>query len=241
MRILVTRPEDEAASFKRALEALGHDVTISPMLEIERLAPPVALDDVQALVATSRNGLKALAAHPEFAAAKRLPLFAVGPATAALARSQGFPRIFEGPSAARDLVPLITANTASPGGPLLHLAGDRLAFDLKASLAAQGLELHQVTLYRSVAASALTSAAQAALRVKHFDAIVLMSPRSAMIFADLAAKAGLWDMACRSVFLCLSASVADKLAPFGPYHVEIAERPNMQEMLALIRRIVQRI
>ena len=63
MHLLVTRPETEAARTTRQLEAMGHRVTIAPLLEIVTETPPLDIRGVQALVLTSRNAVHALRLH----------------------------------------------------------------------------------------------------------------------------------------------------------------------------------
>ena len=97
MHVLITRPEPDAAALRAQLEALGHQVTVEPLLKIEHL--PIAsdvLDGIAGLIVTSRNGLRALAASAAFNAARELPLIAVGPGTAQLARELGFAHVVEG-------------------------------------------------------------------------------------------------------------------------------------------------
>src|SRR5882757_6846967 len=61
-RWLITRPREEAERFADAMRDRGLDPVIAPILEIEPVDPgPIALDDVQAVLATSRNGLDAFA------------------------------------------------------------------------------------------------------------------------------------------------------------------------------------
>ncbi len=55
------------------------------------------LDAAQALIVTSRNALRALSAHRHLDKARKLPLFAVGEATAAAARELGFAEVTPGP------------------------------------------------------------------------------------------------------------------------------------------------
>ncbi|MGQ3075829.1 MAG: uroporphyrinogen-III synthase, partial [Ferrovibrionaceae bacterium] len=63
MRILVTRPAEQAAETARHLAALGHDVLIDPLLEIvARPGDLPPLDGVAAVLVTSVNGARALAA-----------------------------------------------------------------------------------------------------------------------------------------------------------------------------------
>ena len=91
MRLLVTRPEPDAGREAEALAARGHEAVIAPLLVIE-FAEDAPLDfaGVQALIVTSRNALRAIASRRELAEARKLPLFAVGEATARAARDVGF-------------------------------------------------------------------------------------------------------------------------------------------------------
>src|SRR5262245_6835476 len=102
MRLLVTRPAADAVEIKAHLVAQGHEVLIEPLVEISfEDADPIEVVGVQALVATSRNGLRALANSPDFDEALNLPVFAVGPGTAATARALGMTQVLKGPATAR--------------------------------------------------------------------------------------------------------------------------------------------
>src|SRR5680860_747701 len=100
MRVLVTRPEFDATREAEALTARGHEPVLAPLLAIEFL-PGVSLDldGAQALIVTSRNALRALAAHAELKQALALPLFAGG-ATAWLRRGDHRSRHGRRPAAA---------------------------------------------------------------------------------------------------------------------------------------------
>jgi uroporphyrinogen-III synthase len=238
MHVLVTRPEEDAAEFSAQLAALGHTVTVAPMLKVEVL--PVAaeaLQDVGGLVATSRNALRALAGSPALAAARALPLIAVGPGTARLAGALRFAHIGVGGGSAADLVPAIVAAAHRVGAPLAHLRGEEVAFDLQAALAAHDILLRQIVCYRTVAAAGLTPQTRELLATGAIDAVTLMSPRTGRTLVRLLAAAGLAEAAQIPAFVCLSAAVAATIEPLGPKRVEIAESPNRAGMLAALARV----
>lgn len=236
MHLLVTRPEPDARELRARLEALGHRVTIEPLLRIELVPDAIDLKGAQALIATSRNGLKALAESAVLPEALKLPIFTVGPATATLARSLGFARVTSGPASARELAPVIAALADPSAGPLLHLAGDVLATDLGAALQTAGFAVRQEIVYRSVPAHELSATTVEALSRGDIDAVILLSPRTAEIYAELIARNGLEHAARRLAHYCLSANVAAGLASLAPDEVAIAVQPNSEEMLALIAR-----
>ncbi len=240
MRLWLTRPEPDAARMAARLAEAGHAVLRAPLL---RLAfpdppPPLPLDRVQALIATSRNGLRALARMDETtrARARTLPLFAVGESTAALAREMGFAEPHVGSGTAKALAPLIARHCDPARGPLLHLAGDRLAGDLAGALAESGLSLVQPVLYSMEEAETLPHQVRAAFREGWIEGVILMSPRTARICARLLAEAepDVREAARRAVHFCLSRAVADALAPLAPEKRCIAAAPSMEELLALV-------
>lgn len=242
MHLLLTRPDagEDGDPLHAALVAAGHRVTHAPLLTIAFADAPAGtqppLDGVQGLIVTSRNGLKAVARTVLADAALRLPLFAVGPATAALARGLGFQTVIEGPGTGRDLAPLIESVTVPSHGTLLHLAGDTLAFDFAAALGARGYAVRVETVYRTEPARALPAEVAAALRGGDIDGVVLMSPRTARVYAKLVGDGALESAVRRIAHFCLSEAVGRELADLAPVRMAVAGSPNSQEMLALVAR-----
>lgn len=238
MRVLVTRPEPDASRLAAELAAMGVEASIDPLLGIEPCLPEeLDLSGVAALVITSRNALKLLAAHRALPMACRLPVYVVGPATARLARELGFTRVIEGAATARELAPMIAARHDRAHGPLLHLRGDHVAFDLASALQDARIDLREVVAYRSTAASELRSETRQLLADRRLDAVLLMSPRTAEAWARLVAEAGLIEAATHPHYLCLSAAVARPLAVMGPVAATVPVKPNSEEMLALVARM----
>ena len=233
MRVLVTRPEPDAAYEAELIAARGHQPVLAPLLEIEfcKAAPPLA--GAYGLIVTSRNALGALAAHPDRATALKLPLYAVGEATAEAASELGFAEVVAGPGTAAALARLIAREVAPERGPLVHLAGETLAFDLEAALGAHGFTVRKAVLYRAVPAKALPPEAVALIASGQPKGVVLMSPRTAKTFAALIAKHGLVTQAKSLVCYCLSEAVAEAVAPLG-CEIRVAARPREEDILALL-------
>lgn len=130
MRLLVVRPEPGAAATAAKLRALGHEPIVVPLLATEALdwQPPERPPD--AVIITSAAAVRH--AGPAAAALHDAPLFCVGEATAAAARSAGWRDVAVGPGTLQGLLDQLAAS-----GPrhLLHLAGeDRTAITLPAAL-----------------------------------------------------------------------------------------------------------
>lgn len=234
MRLLVTRPEPDASRQAEDLRAMGHEPVLAPLLTIKLVEDvPLQLEHAQALIITSRNALRAIAARPELNEALGLPLYAVGEATAHAAAELGFRHVVTGPGTGAELVPLIAGELDVSQGPLVHLAGETLAFDLKSALQAKGFKVHQPVLYAALPADGLPRQALQLLRGGDLDGVILMSPRTAAIFAGLVTRAGAVTQASELRCYCLSQSVAEAVAPLRS-KILVASAPREEELLALI-------
>ncbi len=227
-RWLVTRPREEAERFAEAMRDRGLDPVIAPILEIEPVDPgPIDLGDVQAVLATSRNGIDAFARR---VTRRDLPVLAVGDATAELARSLGFRDVASAAGDGADLADLARARLDPAGGVLLHPSGEDVARDLTALLA--GFTVRRIVLYRARPAAALPPAAVAALADPGLAGVVFFSPRTAKVFATLAARVELTHRLAGLTAVCLSPAVAQALDPSPWRAVRIADRPDSPSLLA---------
>ncbi len=233
MRVINTRPRPDAAALTDALARLGHEAIEAPFLDIRFGQPPESLDlrGVQAVMATSANGVRALAAATEI---RDVALFAVGDTTARVAAELGFARVTRAGGDVEALTDTVMSTLDPSAGALLHAAGAEVAGDLAGALVAAGFVARRVTLYEARAAVALPAAADAALRSGDADAVVFFSPRAAKTFVRLTRDAGL-AQACRMLnAYCLSRAVAEELPALEWRGVHVAERPERESLLDLL-------
>ncbi|MBI4183039.1 MAG: uroporphyrinogen-III synthase [Proteobacteria bacterium] len=232
MRVLVTRPAEDAAATAARLEALGHEALIEPLLDIRlRAAEPPDLAGVQAILFTSANGVRAFAA----ASPRRdLAAFAVGGATAAAARAAGFASVESAEGDAADLAKLVRARLRPSAGALLHAAGAVVKGTLAAPLGEAGFEVRRVVLYDAQPAGALSPETTRALAEGRIAAVLLFSPRTAETFVSLVRGAGLEGAARGALGLCLSPAVAEAAGSLPWRELRVAERPDQEMLLALL-------
>lgn len=235
MRILVTRPREDAGDLVRWIEAQGHTAIVAPLMSVTpETVVDLDLTGVQALLVTSRNALRALASSQALAAARHLPLLAVGKATSDLALTLGFTHVRTGRGDGRGLAEMARASLDASQGALLHLSGENIAFDLAAALEPDGFAVRRHVVYRMVPAEALPGEVADELRAGRVDAVLVMSPATADIYVTLAMAAGLAAAARSATYLCMSVSVAQRFEPLAPVRVKIAVQPTTEEMLALV-------
>jgi uroporphyrinogen-III synthase len=232
MRVLVTRPYDDALETAAKLKALGHDAVIAPLLEIRfRDGEEIELDGVQALLATSANGVRALVRRT---ARRDVALFAVGRQSAAVARAAGFADVRSADGDGAALARAAMQWTSRDGGALLHVAGRETKGELSGTLETAGFVLRTIALYDAVAAETLPQAAANALRARALNAVLFFSPRSARIFRDLVRRAGLAE-SCRAVrAAAISEAAAKALDGFGFGAVRVASHPDQDALLTLL-------
>jgi uroporphyrinogen-III synthase len=239
MHVLITRPEGDGETLKRQVEQLGYRATLAPLIDIvPESIPLAALTGATALIVTSRNALKALAASGLLESATALPIYVVGPGTAAMARQLGFKEVVEGPGTGADLVPILSAAWKRKGGTFVHLGSNVLAFDLKAALAAEGVNIRPQTVYRATPVQSLGPDVLEALRRRVIDAVILMSPKTAQTWVRVTADSAVNSAISGMTYLCISDAVAAVLrAGRAAVNILVAARPNLEEMLALMKRL----
>ena len=229
-------PRPQALELARALEAHGDTVLLEPLLTIERIAGATPdLEGVQAIVLTSANAVPALPAT-----GVRLPVFAVGAATARAARAHGCEEVHAAAGDAQSLARLIGAHCRPAAGPLLHLAGAEVRPGLAEALAAAGLTLRRQTVYRATAARGLSGPVVEALRHKAIDAVLLFSPRTATTLVELIAAHQLAGCLGRTEAICLSAAVAARCRRLEWRAVRVAPRPEIGPLLAQLEGVGRR-
>ena len=234
MRVLVTRPQEDAQRTAAALAARGHHVRTAPLLTIETISgADLGLASWQAVLMTSANAARAIAVHPRRAELRALPVLAVGRRTAEAARAAGFADVTSADGTAGDLARLV-AERLGAGAKLLYLAGSDRARDPAADLAPLGIAVRTIEVYRARAAGAFAPEIAAALRAGEFDAVLHFSRRSAEIFLRCAEHAGALGAALRARQLCISAQAAEPLAQAGAREIRIAPQPDEDALVGMI-------
>jgi uroporphyrinogen-III synthase len=238
MLFLVTRPEPDGSKLKAMVEAAGYEAVLEPLMRPELLPQAIeSLEGVTAVVATSRNALRALARSVHLHQALAIPLFVVGRGTAEEARNLGFERIALGPGTVSGFAAAIAGTLDPADGLILYLAADVRTGDLAGELEQLGFRVLRHVVYRMKAAEALSEATRDAIGDGVVDGVILMSPRTARIYAGLIRQHRLGDAAAEMVHLCLSDAVAKALEALGDVPIEVADGPSMNAVMELIDRV----
>lgn len=231
MRVLITRPEEDATDLVAELAVRGIEAVLAPLLAIDFVdEAPLDLSGVQALLMTSANGVRAFARNtPE----RGLKVLAVGDATARAAEAAGFTDVVSAAGDVDDLA-VLAAGRLDPGaGVLLHPAGSKVAGDLAGMLERAGFSYRRCVLYAARMASRLPEKARAGLAAGEFAGVLIYSPRTGATFKRLIEAAGLAPALAGVRAYCLSANVAAAVAELPWAAVETAARPEQTAMLAL--------
>lgn len=244
MNILVTRPQDDARELCDALVARGHTVVSSPLLEIQFVDLAPAFDALNidpaacALAVTSRNALRALSRADLVSRVSGLTVFAVGPATAREARALGFQNIVEGPGTGDGLVREIVQHFAGrKRARVLHCRGEVARIDVAQALRAEGFEADAVDCYRAVPATELTLDARTSIARGEFEAVILMSPRTAKIYCQCVKAHGLRQEVAGLKHICISEATAQAVNEVNVRDIFVAERPQTADLLEVVNRI----
>ncbi len=233
VRLLLTRPQPDAARTAVALRTLGHEPTVAPLFEIEILSnADLSAGSWRAFLVTSANALRGLAGPAHRVEVRHVPVFTVGDRTAQAVRDAGFTAVTSAGGDVNDLADLVAARL-NPPARLLYLTGEDRSGDLAGTLRARGFVVDMVVVYRAVVAETLPAQAAAAL-TSGIDGVLHYSRRSAETYVSAARAAGLLASALKPIHFCLSAQVAEPLAQAGASAIRIAPRPVETDLIGLI-------
>ncbi|MGG7566899.1 uroporphyrinogen-III synthase [Rhodovulum sp. DZ06] len=221
---LITRPEPGAATEAATRAAQGWTPIRAPLTELRKVPAAPDLSGLSSLVFTSANGVRC-ADLP--GAARALPAWCVGPATAEAARAAGFDARTPPEDAGGNAEALAAHLSAAlaPGARLLHLRGRHGTGGLAEALARDGITLSEAVVYEM--AEADPAPAAAALRAGRLEGAGFWSPRAARLFAGMVAGApDLLAPAARISAAAISPAAAAALAPVGFRRIVVSERPD---------------
>jgi uroporphyrinogen-III synthase len=226
LRLIVTRPEEDAIGLADKLAVLGHECAIVPLIRIvprrETNLPDMAW---QAVCTTSANALRC---RDYSAAIKALPLLTVGPQSLTEARRCGFSRASAHGGDVHGLCKYIAKHYSPDSGPMLYLSGAETSADLASALRALGFSVHREIVYDAQA----QVPDDFVLHLEQADGVLLYSPRTAIHWLSAIQSTDLVERAATLTHFCLSANVAAKLP--REFKRKVAATPNENGMLGLL-------
>jgi uroporphyrinogen-III synthase len=227
MKILITRPQEDGKEIAARLAERGHQALLAPLLTPRfHDGPEPDLKGVQAILATSANGIRAFVRR---SGRRDFSVFAVGPQTAEEARKSGFTEVRNADGDAKALA-LAATLWAAKKGVLLHVCGDDAPGTLAENLILRGFKVRRCPLYAIEPATSLPDEARTALQDRALDAAMFFSPKSARIFGLLADGLPTEDLTA----LCISPATAQALSPTPFARIAVAAKPNQAAILALL-------
>jgi uroporphyrinogen-III synthase len=225
MKLIITRPAEDAVGLARKLAEMGHESISSPLLEIAALSNiKIPNKPWAAILITSANGVRCL---PENSVAHELRVIAVGAQSAQAARDHGFHHVEAHGGDVHGLAAWVGDNI-SPPGPLLYVTGKEISGDLAGLLAQRGFEVCRVQTYEAKARPLKLSSKE----ISASDGVLLYSPRSAKLWLHEINDKKLRESAKLLQHYCLSPAVAQVLPQ--DWHISVASEPTDSALLQLL-------
>ena len=226
MRIILTRPIEDAKPLAEKLLQLGHAPLIIPLLKIvSRQGVSIPKKLYQAICLTSANAIRVM---EDISTVRDVPLYAVGQQSERMAVDKGFSLVSAQGGDVDGLYKYLVNHLNPQNGPLLYLSGAETSGDLQGRLQSSGFEVDRIITYDAV---------KSALKAFHdeitkADAVLIYSPRSAKLWVSEIQAIGLTERASHIKHICLSANVAANLPQSWPR--AIAKFPTETSLLALL-------
>lgn len=218
--VLLTRPVADSRRFARLLGESA-EVVISPAFEVRQLDVELDLDEYCALIFSSQNAVRSLAATQGLNGRKA---FTVGDRTADMATKLGMDAVSAHGNAV-DLIALIKSVIQT--GKVLHIRGARTRGNIQERLTSAGIETDSVVVYEQIP-TALTNQAKQILASNRSIVIPVFSPHSAELLSG--ALSGT-TVNAELLVIAMSDAVSRGWAGPKPGTIFVAAQPSLQEML----------
>ncbi len=230
--VLVTRPEPGATRTAERLADLGFLPLVLPLSEIKPLQVQDVHGQYEAVAITSANALRHA---PEEVLAKlhHLPCFAVGSATAQIARARGFQQILAGDGNGASLAEKINQSTTVKAR-VLYLTGRVRSPQFEEIIALSGREITPLLIYDTILKSYETD-----YLVQFFNSLpvhfcLLYSKRGAEALLAVIKQDNLRHLFEKTQFLCLSDIIASIISEEGFRHILTAKVQDEAALLKLL-------
>lgn len=213
---------------------MGFQPVLLPLTETVALPADAGLvpDDAAAIAVTSANAVRH-APKAVIAALADLPCHAVGARTAEAARKMGFSSVIEGSGDAEALAESIASSL--PGKAIAYLCG-RVRFPVfEQRLKEAGVQVCAVETYDTLPVRHSDETILALLSGQPVDAVLLYSAKAAGAMQVLAKRPSLQEAFEKTRVFALSARIAAAFDDGAGKSIRIAEEPDEEALLALLR------
>ncbi len=250
-RIVVTRAVQQSAALTALLQARGATVVACPVIEIGPPASWVELDRAIAalnsydwLVFTSSNGVEFFLQRLAELGGElaHLRIGAVGPATAARLVQAGLPvTLLPQEFSARGFAAAFAKRygAAAKGWRMLAPVSSLASDELRAALAAEGVQVDVVTAYENRLPMLSRGEVIAKLCEPHAQFLLFSSPSTVAHLARLLAPANLIELLPRTRIVCIGPATAAAAVAHGFATPLRPETATTEALLRLIRNEVQ--
>jgi uroporphyrinogen-III synthase len=230
MPVLVTRPEPGASATAQRLQDMGFAPHVAPLLTIAPIAaalPPA--EGLRAIVVASQHAVPPL--PPSH---RGLPLFAVGEATAEVARRHGFSLVISADGDASALAALVAHSIAPCGQPLLLAAGLGQGHLLARLLAESGFAVERCEVYAAYPVRSLPEVARIMIGGHRQGRVLLFSRETALCLSRLIQETNLLAGFTKLDLAAISRPVAEAAGDLPWRTIRVAMTPTETAVLGLL-------
>ncbi|WP_236870347.1 uroporphyrinogen-III synthase [Candidatus Bandiella numerosa] len=224
---MITRPYHLGIRSQNKISKLGKKSFITPLIKIKYLDIKISDSNYDYIVVTSQN---AVATFRNNLWMKEKYILVVGGKTKDLLLQENCKKILICEENVSDLINNMYTKFSSVSN-ILYICGDHLSYDLEGSLKSNSYNITSKVVYTSDAITELSKNEITQIN-EVVEIVMFYSPRTAMIFADLALKYNL--STSNKIAICISNKCANNIVKLQWMEVKVASSPNEIKMLELI-------
>lgn len=223
-KVLVTRPIEDSADIATQIQQKDYQVECCPFLKLVLHDVKIAnLSRYCGLVFTSRNAVRSFC---ENTLNRTLPVWAVGDATANVARENGFQDVHSAGGDVRALREILPV--AEQSKPLLYVRGEHISQELDLPYVDEIIAYH-TEIIKEIPLNTLKLIARG-----EFSDILFFSKRTASAFVESVQQLENYEGLKATRGLCLGDSMVNFVSVLPWKSIEVAKHPTKESIVALL-------
>ncbi len=227
--VLLTRLLEDSLAVARELQAMAVEATIIPLQGVNFFPIITHLDDIQALVFTSKNGVRAFChSYPQ----RDMIVYCVGDGTAELSLKSGFKRVHSAKGNLHNLVDLLKDKCNPSGRMLLYVSGKDISQNLGDLL--PDYPIQRIIGYEIKDQFELTESDIQALSNPSITHVCLFSNKSGERFVKLIKKYKCEETCKGRICVTFSEEVASQVGHLPWEAIKTLDHPSLDAMFEYI-------
>ncbi len=221
----------ENDQLKILMKDTNYQIITYPILKVINIySKPIDIENAQAVLVTSSNGIYNLA---NLSNNRSVKIFTIGSSTKNLSEKLGYKNVIDCDGDSVKMYEVVIKNTKIADGSLIYVGADNISVDLPNMFKKAGYRVRRYIVYKTEELKVIDKNFIAMIKDRKVSWVVLLSRKGAANFYNLVKKYIKLNYFSDVKFACLSKKIADEL-PNSIAYKYVPNKPSLDNLKNMI-------